>query len=143
MYRSRAYPVWFSSELIKKIKRVFKKFKSCYSETTNLQYNNLRKEIKLHVTGEFKIYLENCENNILSDCKQLWYFIQQMRGNLGLLNIMKTDNQELADPKQNVDAFADFFRSVFSPPSNPNSKFHSKIVNSHITLNEIYIIYKI
>lgn len=135
---SRIYPIWFTSDIIKGVKRkyrLFKKFKKSKSQIHRDQYNQLRADLKRKIDTAHGIYMAKAENSISDDPSTFWSFVR-VHNSSGILPRVLTDgDHEYSEPEDIVNAFADFFRSVYSTSCGHNRLAGEVKGSSHITLN--------
>lgn len=141
----RTYPVWYTPELIRNIKlkefyyKNFKKFKLNYHY---VEFSRLRKITKNQIANSFKFYLESVENSIINDTQNFWSYVQNKRGTSRIPGKINFNNNTFEDPNDIVNAYAQYFKSVFEKPKDIpyNHLNFPNLVNidiHHITSNEI------
>ena len=82
------------------------------------QYRNLT---KVQIKNLFKAYISNIEENMLHEPGALWEFIRNKNRQSRIPGNMQYGNTTLNTPAEIVNAFADYFSSVYRPPSNPTN----------------------
>ena len=140
--RKRTFPPWFTRDIIKSIKRkhrIFKKLKRHKSEYYQLQYSQIRRNTKNMMNAAYINYISQVENSISSDPSSFWSFINSKKSTNMLPDVLKSGDSEYSDPKEVSNAFADFFSSVYSTPSTPNSldNAHTYRSNTNISLDKL------
>lgn len=122
LYRDykRKYPKWYGSELINNIKLKsynLRKYKQTNLNIYLVEYKNLRKNIKLQIDMAYKNYLSNIQNSIHDDPNVFWSYINAKKDCTRIPGKMTYADQELDTPGSIVNAFADYFGSVYRTPS--------------------------
>lgn len=114
---SLAYPLWFSPELKKKIKRKNTLhsliIKNKATENQQIEYKKLRQEVKAQAGKEFLDYHKSLEFNINNDPSSFWGFINGKRKQIGLPREMRLGCDTFGDPVGIARAFAQYFASVY------------------------------
>lgn len=109
------YPSWFTPELIHFIKLKYfnlKKFKSHGLEFNKELFRYYRTLVKNLVDRDYNQYLITIERGICLDPGRFWDFVRSKRQNPGQ-NEQYTYRGEIVSGQEAVDAFAEFFGSVF------------------------------
>ena len=138
--RKRSFPVWFTSEIIKCTKRkhrLFKKLKKSNSLFYRTQYNELRAAIKVKIDVAYRNYIVKTENTIASDPATFWSFINTKKNSSSLPDVLIHGDSHYSDPNDIANAFASFFGSVYSAPSNRVYSKRKSTLASCITLNNL------
>lgn len=142
--RKRTFPVWYTRDLINNIKlkyRILKKLKLSKSPHLQEQFKQLRVLIKKQSNLAYETYVSKIQNSILSDPHQFWSFVQSKKGCQAIPNVLSTGERQLTEPEDIVNAFADFFKSVYMPLSDPDYLYNNKLLdtmnNTHITLTAL------
>ncbi|KAK9869116.1 hypothetical protein WA026_002874 [Henosepilachna vigintioctopunctata] len=118
--RTRRFPHWYTSELIKLIRmkevayRNYKKFKK---PSYGRHYSSLRAMVKSEIGSLYKAYIATSEHFINEDPSRFWSFIQDKRGCTRIPGIMQHEQSVYNNPNDIVNAFADYFSSVYSDAS--------------------------
>nr|CAI5823770.1 unnamed protein product [Callosobruchus analis] len=78
----RKYPVWYNKEIIRNIKVKYKLNRS-YKQTRRPEvleeFSRVRKLVKQQISGAYKQYLQNVQNNIVTDPKHFWSFVHSKK----------------------------------------------------------------
>ncbi|XP_050512849.1 uncharacterized protein LOC126888546 [Diabrotica virgifera virgifera] len=150
--RSQKYPAWFTSEIIAKVKRkhhylrMYRRSKYCFYLQ---RAKDLRRTIKLEVQLEYKKFIERSQNSFKSDARQFWNFVNAKNNKSRIPGLMKYGSDKFTTSQDIVNAFANFFKSVYisdsnSSPSvtsyfnyNPSSYFN--IGTAHTSSNNLIL----
>lgn len=148
----RIYPPWFDRELIKtllnknKAARLYRKYDTVSFYNS---FKSYRTRSKILMKTAYNKYINNIENNIQHDPKSFWSFIKTKRGQTRIPGILQYNNVEISSPDGIVNAFGDYFKSVYidSTPSNfcgdiDCNEFNSCITISNIPADDIYLALK-
>lgn len=114
--RTRIYPPWFSSQIIKDIKKKYKcwkNFKKTKKPTELQKFKDLRKQIKTDLENSFKLYCLNIESDIKNDPKKFWRFINDKKNSHTLPNTMFYNSKISDSPSSITNDFSSFFESSF------------------------------
>lgn len=131
------YPIWYNNDIIQNIKlksyyyNLYKKFKSDFYYK---EFSRMRALIKRKVSHAYNNYLINVQNNIKSDPKQFWNYIRSKKASSRIPGNVSFLNRRFSQPVDVVEGFADYFKSVFLPPSVDNI-IVADFVTQCITLN--------
>ena len=120
---SRRYPHWYTSEIINLIKRKELAYRNYTKYQTNYNHSvfkNIRSTLKSKVKAAFQAYTINIENNIHSDSSLFWSYVQSKKGRSRIPGIIRDDNTEFSSPSAIVEAFSNFFQSVYATPGDAN-----------------------
>ncbi|CAH1967220.1 unnamed protein product [Acanthoscelides obtectus] len=116
----RKYPPWFNSAIIKLIKRKEKIHRSyrCNNDPKTYQtFRELRSKIKIDSDEAYKIYVRQAENEIQRDSNKFWGFLNSKRKSTNLSSRMIYNGNELLEPNDILNAFADNFSKYYSSSS--------------------------
>uniref|UniRef100_A0A6P7H147 Uncharacterized protein LOC114344815 n=1 Tax=Diabrotica virgifera virgifera TaxID=50390 RepID=A0A6P7H147_DIAVI len=119
--RSQKYPAWFTSEIIAKVKRkhhylrMYRRSKYCFYLQ---RAKDLRKTIKLEIQLEYKKFIERSQNSFKSDARQFWNFVNAKNNKSRIPGLMKYGSDKFTTSQDIVNAFANFFKSVYISDSN-------------------------
>lgn len=139
------YPVWYTFEIISDIKLKYKlhtKYKEHKSPADLEKYKDLRKSVKTRINLAFKSYISTIEQNITSDPKNFWSYVQSKKNSTRIPGKVTGSNNETLDtPQDIVNGFSEYFNSVYLPksqitPNHSHSNFPS-IEVKHINESEI------
>ena len=113
---SHSWPPWFNQEIIATIKakdachRLYRKRNTDY-------YRNLfklyRSRCKHLIKASYKEYIHRIENNISTDPKSFWAFVQSKKGGTRIPGVMHFNDSQLTSPEEIVNAFGEYFNSVY------------------------------
>ncbi|XP_063915039.1 uncharacterized protein LOC135131302 [Zophobas morio] len=90
----RKYPPWFDREIIDSLK----------------YYRSLCKTL---ITSAYQHYLSNIQHSLSTDPKKLWEYIRKKKGHTRIPGVMYYNDSELSSPSAIINAFNDFFNSVY------------------------------
>lgn len=93
--------------------------RSCRKYDNNfnrLRYKSLRKELKSKISEAHKNFIRESEQKLRSDPSTFWSFVQDNKGYSRLPGVMNDGSQQLNRPHDIVNAFANFFASVYHMP---------------------------
>lgn len=129
------YPAWFTKQIIQNLKKkyaLWKEFKTTGCLEVYNQFSDLRSQIKREIHISHTHYLKHIENNIKNDSKSFWKYIQSKSNNSYIPNNMTYNNLNCDNMGDVVNAFADFFQSVFTErDSAKNQVFVTNNKNYH------------
>lgn len=128
----RAYPVWFTKEIIKnlKLKEFFRKRKN-KSEYNQFKYKELRKVVKKQIAKEYKKYVQNTEMSIHHNIASFWNFIKYKKRPEERPGIMILDGKNLSTNHDIANGFKDYFQSIFRATSKNDENNSSTMLTSH------------
>ncbi|CAK1547684.1 unnamed protein product [Leptosia nina] len=109
------YPRWYTSELIQQIKKkakLHKHYKSTKSVVAYREFSQCRAEVKNLIALSREQYSNCVEANIKYEPRSLWNYINDHRANRQPPEII--ENGEVLSVGQSVEAFANFFSSVYA-----------------------------
>lgn len=78
----------------------------------------MRKQLKIKISGEYKIFNAKVEKDMVDNPKEFWRYVNLKKGSSNIPSTMTYDKSLISGPKNIADAFATYFQSVFNPPSN-------------------------
>lgn len=117
-YKARAYPTWYTREIILDIQRKDRNRKNYAKSKIEFYQQNylyLRAKIKRDVRAAHVKYIRSIENNIQGDTNEFWRFTKDQRSNSkGLPTIMSCGAEQISGNVDIANKFADYFRSVYS-----------------------------
>nr|CAI5855582.1 unnamed protein product [Callosobruchus analis]CAI5865159.1 unnamed protein product [Callosobruchus analis] len=76
------YPVWYSREIIRNIKtknNLRRSFKRNRSPGVFEEFSRVRKLVKQQISDSYKLYLQNVQNDIISNSNRFWFFIHSKK----------------------------------------------------------------
>ena len=120
----RKYPVFFSWDLIKKIKLKNRLHGQVSRGTAGRgvvdKFRALRSSIKAQTTQESRVYHENLENNIRLDPSSFWSFLRTRKQRNSVPSEVDFGGQSYDDPQAIANAFAQYFSSVYQTSTASN-----------------------
>lgn len=123
--RPRKYPPWYTNNIILDIKKkaiLWRDYKKHNNLNTYNDFKLIRAKIKNDVNTSYKNYLNRLQNNIKSNAKQFWTYVNSKRNNSSIPDYVKYNDLECRNPLDIVNAFASFFKTAFtSNDSNVNT----------------------
>jgi hypothetical protein len=136
------YPVWFTPQITKnvqiknKLRRRYMKFKN---PEDVVSFRELRGSIKSDISLAYKDFVASSERNINENPKKFWLlpieiFLRQKRRGTGLPSCMLIGKSTISGPVNIVDAFAEFFQSIYSDRAAVYTKFDSVSNHNNISL---------
>ena len=141
IFHKRTFPVWYTSDIIKNIKlkhKIHTRFKKTKLPTYRDQFNEIRALTKQQIATAYRNHCVKAESNIISDPSQFWSFIQSKKASSDIPGVLSSGNQQFTTPNDIVNAFANFFMSVYNTPSNIASMSAEESTNSpHIVVNQL------
>lgn len=114
--RKRQYPVWFTKEIIKNIKKKEKlrlKAKKSGIVETKRKFVTLRAKLKRDIKRAYNVYINRIQLQISGDSRAFWQYIKNKKGNISTPSKMYLNQSHYADGKTIANAFATFFSSVY------------------------------
>nr|CAH7734652.1 unnamed protein product [Callosobruchus chinensis] len=120
----RKYPIWYNSDTIKLIKekaKVHKQYKASRNITYYQRFCELRTAVKQSAKEACGNYLKNVQNQLKDNPKSFWSFVHQKHKASRIPGNMHNGDESHSNPTAIVNAFADFFKSVYDPSDNSDS----------------------
>nr|CAI5824675.1 unnamed protein product [Callosobruchus analis] len=119
-----------------------KSHEQCYKE----EFRRLRSLTKLQIKEPYNQYIHNSENSIKTDAAAFWSFVNQKSRTSRIPGTMSFGSTNYSEPQKVVDAFAQFFESVYllSDPSHEtnttydSNSSHVDLIRQPIMEDEIY-----
>lgn len=136
-----SFPSWFNYKL--KRKTFLKKIAHLqYKRSNNSRdyddFSRLRAKCKRLSKCCYKNFISKVENSIVNNPKDFWNYVNSLRNDNRIPNTMNYNNQSMENDHDIANAFATFFRNVYTSPTvNPNVVTDSKYDSFH--LNTFYI----
>ncbi|XP_045463755.1 uncharacterized protein LOC123673311 [Harmonia axyridis] len=122
--RTRRFPHWYTSELIKLIRmkeRCHQRYKRYNRANDFDQFRSLRSIIKSRTKILYRNFISSAERSISDDPRSFWAFIQDRKGYTRIPGVVKDGDISYSSPAGVVGAFADFFGSVYAADDYVNS----------------------
>lgn len=117
------YPIWFSrytKYVIRQKNTAHKKWKTYKNQSDYNTFSILRRKVKASIRSDFKNYITLTENNLKTDTKHFWSFVNNRRNTKSLPNNMHLDNTYATNSREICDLFSKFFVSVYEPRDTPS-----------------------
>jgi hypothetical protein len=114
---SGSYPVWFNKNLItllKKKNRAWRRYKTTGSVYDFETFKSLRRCFKADVAAVYREYVRRVNNDIKTDPKKFWSFLNSKNNSSSIPASMVFNNATITDPQIIVDSFADHFSKSFT-----------------------------
>jgi hypothetical protein len=114
---SGSYPVWFNKNLItllKKKNRAWRRYKTTGSVYDFETFKSLRRCFKADVAAVYREYVRRVNNDIKTDPKKFWSFLNSKNNSSSIPASMVYNNATITDPQIIVDSFADHFSKYFT-----------------------------
>jgi hypothetical protein len=114
---SGSYPVWFNKNLItllKKKNRAWRRYKTTGSVYDFETFKSLRRCFKTDVAAVYSEYVRRVNNDIKTDPKKFWSFLNSKNNSSSIPASMVYNNATITDPQIIVDSFADHFSKSFT-----------------------------
>lgn len=112
---SRCYPVWFTADLIKDIKRkghLHREWKATKSKVIYDEFARLRSAVKKHISSAYDRYLYRIQARIKDDPRAFWQHLDSLKSRSGFASRVTFEGREYAGSEV-ASAFSNFFSSVF------------------------------
>nr|CAI5849047.1 unnamed protein product [Callosobruchus analis] len=116
---SHTYPPWFTREIISNIKlkaKYFRKHKLGDNKAFH-EFKRLRSLIRSQIRLAYKNYLDRVQASIPQSPEFFWNYIHSKNKTSRIPGRLKLDGNILDSPNDIINGFADYFSSVFVPPS--------------------------
>ncbi|XP_031349756.1 uncharacterized protein LOC116175664 [Photinus pyralis] len=113
-----SYPPWFTTEIIQNLKLknyFFNKYKNSKSNFAYAEFKRLRSKIKMMSSISYKNYVSSIEYSISKDPKRFWSYFHNKRGTSRIPGKMFLNDCTFNTPQSIVNAFKDYFCSVYAP----------------------------
>lgn len=132
---NRKFPYFFTQETIRIIRKkhnVHNKYKIYKNPYHYYRFKKLRKLSKKLISRDFYSYLTNIEQDLPGNSKSFFKYVSRKKGHSRFPSIMWSGDVEARSPRAISECFADFFGSVFEPPSGPvyDSQYEENIYSS-------------
>ena len=141
--RKSSFPSWYSKEIINDIREkshVRNRWKRSGSERDLDMFRRLRRTIKIKIDVAYNRFIETSEHSIKSDPLKFWKFVRQRRNNSRIPGSMTRGDNRYESPHSIVNAFADFFKSVYVNSSRPPPDVNNRYLgDANISVNNLSI----
>jgi hypothetical protein len=137
---SSHYPVWYTTDIIRKLKhkfQVFKRYKKTKSRSTLIEFRTLRCDLKISINAAYHEYISTVEQQLTHDPRCFWSFVNHKRKSSTIPSVMQLDEVEYSTPHTIANAFLSYFEKNFSSPSMTNFQFNNPCNNNYIHLPSI------
>ena len=114
---NKKFPSWYSTDTINliKCKSKIRKFALNSGDLNILaNFKYLRSQLKKSIARDYDFYLQNIENNLISDPKKFWSYFKK---NNSLPNNIFYNNMSYNNDNDIANVFADYFSSVYKSSS--------------------------
>ena len=138
--RNRRYPTWYNKDIISLIKDKEKAYKKYCRYKTNYFYDifgEIRRNLKTEINTAYKNYIRSIEQDICRDGSEFWSFIQAKKGFSRIPGILRDGDLEFTTSQDIVNAFSNFFKSVFNESNSSYEYKPSIIINKTVNLQQI------
>ena len=136
------YPAWYDKEIISTIKRKFKfhsKYKRFRRQSDQNEFQRLRFLSKNLIQLAFKDFLAKAELNINNHPEHIWNFIHSKDCRTRIPGVMNDNGFSIDSPREIVEAFANYFASVYSPKSNLSTSINDNIFSPNICIEPVTV----
>ena len=85
--RKYTFPPWFTPEIIKMVRKKYRIYRKCrkYNNQNDWQvFKELRKQLKIKISGEYKIFNAKFEKDMVDNPKEFWRYVNLKKGNIRL-----------------------------------------------------------
>jgi hypothetical protein len=137
---SSHYPVWYTTDIIRKLKhkfKVFKRYKKNKSRSTLIEFRTLRRDLKISINAAYHEYISTVEQQLTHDPRCFWSFVNHKRKSSTIPSVMQLDEVEYSTPHTIANAFLSYFEKNFSSPSMTDFQFNNPCNNNYIHLPSI------
>jgi hypothetical protein len=137
---SSHYPVWYTTDIIRKLKhkfKVFKRYKKTKSRSTLIEFRTLRRDLKISINAAYHEYISTVEQQLTHDPRCFWSFVNHKRKSSTIPSVMQLDEVEYSTPHTIANAFPSYFEKNFSSPSMTDFQFNNPCNNNYIHLPSI------
>lgn len=114
----RCYPPWFTGTIIRNLRNKFsahkkyKRYKTCFYYD---QFKHYRALCKTLIENAYKDYVADMQDKLFQDSTKFWSYVNGKRNRTRIPGSMKYNDMQFNTPKEVMDAFADYFSSVYTP----------------------------
>lgn len=145
--RNLNHPPWFNSSLVNLRNRKNKAHKKAkMKDDANLQeiFKQLRREFKHSQNVAYKKYVLNLEENLLTNPKEFWSYVNIKRKCTGYPSSMNLNDSSATNPADICQLFAEFFQSVYKSHDKLNTLPPMKLISNNtihiptISVDDVY-----
>ena len=115
-HKQSKYPPWFTREVVTLLKRkesLWRKYKRSKNPNDYDSFRNARTALKNMIDTTYKAYLTNLETKFQNDPQSFWSYVNYQNSSGSLPTTMHYRDQELKDPQNIINAFADLFENSY------------------------------
>jgi hypothetical protein len=116
--KTSKYPAWYSKNTINLLKNklIYHKKWHRYKNMRDLTFfKRFRTELKLNISDDYKNHVLKVENDIKSNPKSFWKFVnEKKRNDTGIPEIVSFNSEILKNCTDRLDLFAKYFGSVYN-----------------------------
>ena len=109
------FPAWYTGPVIRTIReknRVRRRLRRRYDLSDDVRFRVLRFSLRTEIRLAYLSYVNSVESSICDEPKKFWNFIKSIRNASRILSSVVSLERTCSDPKDIVNAFADFFLAV-------------------------------
>nr|XP_022900159.1 uncharacterized protein LOC111413428 [Onthophagus taurus] len=106
---NRRWPAWFTRE-VKDCIRMKENMRAKHKRTGSLYCKSLSKHL---ITEAYNAYMNDVERSLISDPSTFWAYVRTRKGGTRIPGLMTNGNLEFSSGRSIVDAFSDYFESVY------------------------------
>lgn len=135
----RRYPVWFTSGIIKDIKRkavLHRAWKRTGDNSVYLAFSSIRADIKARISQAYDDYIGQMQTKLMVNPRTFWQHIASLKAKGGFESQF-TYEGNVCEGSRAAQAFADFFSSIFLPRE-PHLD-HNRIIREDPTHSANYV----
>ncbi|EFA08522.1 hypothetical protein TcasGA2_TC006175 [Tribolium castaneum] len=132
------YPPWFNGEIINCLRKknfYFKKYKKTKRDDILSLFKHYRSCSKSLIFSAHKTHIRVTQESLTNNPKNFWKFVQQKKSATRIPGLMKYNNQELHDPLSIVNAFSNYFSSVYNQSKQTVNKNDASSPINNITVS--------
>lgn len=115
------YPKWYTAEIVRNLKlknRYFRSYKRTGGNDSLESYKQLRALSKTQIGIAYREYMQNIELKLCDDPSNFYSYVNSRRRQSRIPSELQDPTGEILDiPSDILNAFKDYFKSVYLPPS--------------------------
>ena len=134
------YPAWYNAEIITTLKLKFyyySKYKRNGIQADLCNFRHFRSLSKRQINSAFNDFIMTAERNIDSQPQSVWTFIQSKKRNTRIPGQMKHNGTSIDSAQDIVDAFAEYFASVYLPPVSKPTESYYNLYSTNVSFDKI------
>lgn len=115
-----SYPPWYSAAIRRKLahkRNVYRKYKKSNSHFHLDKFRKLRLEIRCEISAAHRSFVEAAQRSVRSDPAAFWSFVNAKRNSSRIPSEVTLGGARLDGPRDVVEGFARYFRSVYNTSS--------------------------